>query len=400
MFSNVKNKSVNSYILSVNAGSSSIKATLYDSQQLSVQSTYTIERIGYSNVLIKTTSAHNETLTGTNSSIKNYSNAIDCVITWVSEQTENGSLEGVGHRIVHGGPKHTKHEIINIQIRNELEQFASFDPDHLPMALALFDKLHDKYTDIAHVACYDTEFFRNLPRVSQVIPLPRKFEKLGIKKFGFHGLSYTYLLQELQRTDPKLANGKIIFAHLGSGASICAVANGKPLDTTMSTTPSSGIPMSTRSGDIDPGIYWYLFKQSGITPSTFNTMIHSESGLLGISETSADMYTLLQKQHSDKRAAEAIDVFCYNIVKTIGAYITSLQGLDGIIFSGGIGENAPQIRERICSKLTFLGLRIDLLKNNNNDTNISAKNSSVQVKVSHTDEEYIIASHVKSLIHT
>lgn len=398
MIEKFRKKPSASYILTINAGSSSIKAHLFAASNVKVVSQCSIERIGYTKTVVKKSYIEHVNSNTCLVESLNYHEAINEVTTWIESQTNDSQLLAIGHRIVHGGQNHTTHELITTQVRRDLEEFALFDPEHVPMALHIIDSLHRTFKNVPQIACYDTEFFTTLPRVSQIAPIPRKYEALGVKKFGFHGISYMYLTSTLQRIDPILHQGKVIYAHLGSGASVCAVTNGIPLDTTMSLTPSSGIPMSTRSGDIDPGIYWYLHKKIGMSPQMFNTMMHAESGLLGISESTADMYTLIHNKDSDVRAQEAINVFCYSVIKTIGAYTAVMEGLDGIIFSGGIGEHAPYIRKEICKRLTYMGIQIDDLKNAQNNSIISTETSKIKIRIMHTEEEKVIAKLSKDIL--
>jgi len=245
------------------------------------------------------------------------------------------------------------------------------------------------------VACFDTAFHHDLPRVAQVLPIPRRYEAQGVRRYGFHGLSYAFLMEELARVaGPQAARGRVILAHLGNGASLAAVCEGKPVDTSMGLTPTGGVPMSTRSGDLDPGLVLYLARAEGITPKRFNEMVNFQSGLLGVSETSSDMQDLLRRETEDVRAAEAVALFCYQVKKWIGAFAAALGGLDTLVFAGGIGENAPVVRARICDGLGFLGIELKEKRNVASAAVISAEASRVSVRVMHTDEEWMIAKTV------
>ena len=249
------------------------------------------------------------------------------------------------------------------------------------------------------VACFDTAFHHDLPRVAQLLPIPRRFEARGVRRYGFHGLSYAYLLEELARVaGPRAAAGRVIMAHLGNGASLAAVREGKSIDTSMSFTPTAGVPMSTRSGDLDPGLVWYLVLVEHLDAHAFNEMVNFQSGLLGLSETSADMRDLLAHESGDVRAKEAVEVFCYQVKKTIGAYAAALGGLDTLIFAGGIGEHAPPVRARICAGLEFLGVEIHAARNAANEAVISTDAGRVAVRVMHTDEESMIARLVSQVL--
>jgi acetate kinase len=245
------------------------------------------------------------------------------------------------------------------------------------------------------VACFDTAFHHDLPRVAQLLPIPRRYEAQGVRRYGFHGLSYAFLMGELARlAGREAAQGRVILAHLGNGASLAAVHRGKSMDTSMSFTPTAGVPMSTRSGDLDPGLVWYLARTEGLDAKRFNEMVNFQSGLLGVSETSSDMRDLLEHETQDVRAAEAVALFCYQVKKWIGAFAAALGGLDTLVFAGGIGENAPVVRARICDGLGFLGIVLEEKRNAGNEGVISAETSRVPVRVIHTDEEWMIANTV------
>ena len=234
-----------------------------------------------------------------------------------------------------------------------------------------------------------------MPRVAELLPIPRRYEIQGVRRYGFHGLSYAFLIEELARVaGPQTARGRVILAHLGNGASLAAVFRGKSLDTSMGFTPTAGIPMSTRTGDLDPGLVWYLARTEKITAKKFNEMVNFQSGLLGVSETSSDMQDLLVRETEDVRAAEAVALFCYQVKKWIGAFAAALGGLDTLVFAGGIGENAPIVRARICDGLDFLGIELDRKRNKAGSAMIATEASQVAVRVIHTDEEWMIAKTV------
>jgi len=258
-----------------------------------------------------------------------------------------------------------------------------------------------KLPDIPQVACFDTAFHRDMPRVAKLLPIPRRYQTEGIERYGFHGLSYTYLMQELERlAGSKSARGRIILAHLGNGASMTALRDGKSVDTTMAFTPAAGLVMSSRSGDMDPGLVSFLAKSEQMTASQFNHMVNHESGLLGISETSSDMRDLLAREGEDVRAAEAVALFCYQARKWIGAYAAVLGGLETLVFAGGIGEHAAPVRARICENLGFLGIELDESRNAAHAEIISADKSRVAVRIIRTDEELMIARSVCRLLGT
>jgi acetate kinase len=274
----------------------------------------------------------------------------------------------------------------------ELHSLSPFDPEHLPEEILLTEAFARRFPNLPQVACFDTAFHHDLPRVARILPIPRHYEAKGVRRYGFHGLSYAFLMEELARlAGTKAAQGRIILAHLGNGASLAAVLKGKSIDTSMSFTPTAGVPMSTRSGDLDPGLHWYMARTEGLDAKLFNEMVNFQSGLLGVSETSSDMHDLLDHESQDVRAAEAVALFCYQVKKWIGAFAAALGGLDTLVFAGGIGENAPVVRARICDGLGFLGIELEGNKNLVNEGVISAAASRVVVRVIHTDEEQMIA---------
>jgi acetate kinase len=302
-------------------------------------------------------------------------------------------LSAVGHRVVHGGPKYSQPQRITAEMVEDLHQLSPFDPDHLPEEILLTEAFHRRFPDLPQVACFDTAFHHDMPRVAQLLPIPRRYEAQGVRRYGFHGLSYAFLMGELTRlAGTKAGNGRVILGHLGNGASLAAVHRGKSVDTSMSFTPTAGVPMSTRSGDLDPGLGWYLARADGIDAKRFNEMVNFQSGLLGVSEISSDMRDLLDRETHDVRAAEAVALFCYQVKKWIGAFAAALGGLDTLVFAGGIGENAPTVRARICDGLGFLGVELSEERNAANEGVISAAASQVAVRVIRTDEERMIAT--------
>jgi acetate kinase len=263
------------------------------------------------------------------------------------------------------------------------------------MEVLIIDALHRQFPHLPQIVCFDTAFHHDMPKVARFLPIPRSYEAKGIRRYGFHGISYTYLMEELSRlAGSDAVKGKVILAHLGHGASLAAVRDGRSIDTSMGFTPASGIPMGTRSGDLDPGLAFYLEKTEGVDPKAFNKMVNFHSGLFGVSETSSDMRDLLERETHDARAGEAIDLFCYQVKKCIGAFAAALGGVDTLIFSAGIGENCPLIRQRICDGLSFLGIELDQKMNAANETSISIGSGKVKVFVIHTDEELMIAKKV------
>jgi acetate kinase len=263
----------------------------------------------------------------------------------------------------------------------------------MPRELELIEWLRRRRPELRQVVCFDTAFHRSMPRVATLLPIPRRYAARGVQRYGFHGLSYQYLMQELARIgDPAAAQGRVILAHLGSGASLAAVQNGLCIDTSMGFTPAAGLVMGTRSGDLDPGLMSYLALTESMTAERFQVMVNHESGLLGISESSADVRDLLGREASDPRAAEALALFCYQAKKWIGSFAAALGGLDVLVFAGGVGENSGVVRRRICEGLNHLGIEIDESANERNAQRISPETGAVRVRVIPTDEESVIAA--------
>jgi acetate kinase len=301
----------------------------------------------------------------------------------------------IGHRVVNGGPHYAAPQKITPQLLTDLSNLVPLAPLHLPAEIKIMEAVASQLPQIPQVACFDTAFHRRLPELAQRFPLPRKLLDEGIRRYGFHGLSYEYVLQEL---GPAAQRQRLIIAHLGNGASLAAVKDGVPADTSMGLTPTGGIMMGTRTGDLDPGILIYLLRERRYDAAKLERLVDSESGLLGVSELTSDMKALLAKRDSDPRAAEAIAMFCRSIRKQIGAFAAVLGGVDMLVFTGGIGEHAPAVREEICRDLGHLGVRIDFAKNNAAKDVISASESACAVRVVATNEELMIARHTRSVI--
>jgi acetate kinase len=321
--------------------------------------------------------------------------AAAAVIDRVERDVGLASIRVVGHRVVHGGERFVAPGLISPEMLDQLRRIAPLDPEHLPGELALIEAIERAMPGVPQVACFDTAFHHTLPRPAQIVPIPRRYWGLGVRRYGFHGLSYAYLMEELGRVaGPAAARGRVILAHLGSGASLAAVREGRCLETTMGFTPNSGLVMGTRSGDLDPGLVAFLAHAEGMTPERFHFMVNRESGLLGVSETSADLRDLLARREADARAAEAVELFCYRVKTAIGALSAVLGGLDSLVFSGGIGENSAEVRRRACDGLEFLGIAIDDGRNAEGGPLISTDASRARVRVIRTDEELLIAREV------
>jgi len=387
------------YILSINSGSSSIKFALFRNDKTLIRDlSGKIDRIGLQDS--KLTFIDGNTNQKEIIKLKSSENlsAPNFLIDKLEKKVDFSSIIGIGHRVVFG-MKHTEPELITRELLNELHRIIPYDSDHLPAEIDLIETLLKRHPEIHQVACFDTAFHSSMSRMAKLLPIPRRFDSLGIRRYGFHGLSYAYLMEELARlAGTKAANGRVIFAHLGNGASLAAVHKGKSVDTSMGFTPAGGMMMGTRPGDLDPGVAWYMMKSEDLTSKQFNNLINHESGLIGISETTSDMHDLLARESDDIRAAEAIALFCYQAKKWIGAYTAVLGGLDMLVFAGGIGENCPIIRSRICEGLEFLGIEIDDESNMANAPVISIDKGQVIIRVIHTDEELMIAKTVNMIL--
>ncbi len=389
-------KPANPHILTVNGGSSSIKFALFEAgNPLRRILEGEIERIGLPEATWWVKGLNRADNFSRRLTTPDHLVAVSVLMDWIEKRGGRDALTAVGHRVVHGGPKYSQPERITSKMVEELHQLSPFDPDHLPEEILLTEAFHRRFPDLPQVACFDTAFHHDLPRVALLLPIPRRYEARGVRRYGFHGLSYAFLMGELARlAGTEAAQGRVILAHLGNGASLAAVHRGKSMDTSMSFTSAAGVPMSTRTGDLDPGLAWYLARTEHLDAQGFNEMVNSKSGLLGVSETSSDMRDLLEREASDVRAAEAIALFCYQVKKWIGAFAAALGGLDTLVFAAGIGENAPTVRARICDGLGFLGIELDEKRNAENEGMISAETSRVPVRVIRTDEEYVIAETV------
>jgi acetate kinase len=324
--------------------------------------------------------------------------AVASLMRWLAAHALFAQVEGVGQRIVHGMQR-TEPTRVTPEVLREIEAIGPFDPEHVPQELELIRAVSREFPELPQVLCFDTAFHRTLPRVASILPIPRRYESRGVRRYGFHGLSYTFLLAELaRRGDPAAARGRVILAHLGNGASLAAVRDGRCIDTSMAFTPTAGLPMSSRTGDLDPGLFGFFARTESMTAAAFEHMVNHESGLLGISETSSDVAELLAREQEDSRAAEALAVFCYQTKKWVGAFAAALGGLDTLVFAGGIGEHAAPVRERICAGLDFLGIDLSAERNRRHAALISSEASKVAVRVIPTDEESVIAQLTRKVL--
>lgn len=387
--------SVNKNLLTINGGSSSIKFALYKAVLPLKRGLHgVVDRIGLSGTNLTYHDADGQPLASRQLNAADHKSAANSLLDWLETQPDFKSVKAFGHRVVHG-MKHTAPEIVTPELLAELHRISPYDPDHLPREIELIEVIRQRHPQMPQLACFDTAFHQTMPRVAKLLPIPRRFDAKGIQRYGFHGLSYSYLMEELTRLgDPAGKTGRVILAHLGNGASMAAVLDGKSIDTSMCFTPTSGLVMSTRSGDLDPGLAPYLARTEQMTTQQFYDMVNHQSGLLGVSETSSDMRDLLAHEKADVRAAEAVALFCYQAKKWVGGYAAALGGLDTLVFAGGIGENAPLVRARICKDLDFLGMELSDAHNEETAPVISTSASRVTVRVIRTDEELMIARSV------
>jgi acetate kinase len=379
-------------VLIINGGSSSIKFALYEAAEPPKPGLHgKVDRIGLSGTNLTFNAVAKQPPESLNLAAADHRSAANFLIDWLEARPDFASVKAIGHRVVHG-MKHIQPEVVTQDLLDELHRIRPYDPDHLPREIELIEVFRQRHPKLPQVACFDTAFHQTMPRVAKLLPLPRRFDAQGVQRYGFHGLSYAYLMTELARLgDPAATTGRVILAHLGNGASLAAVRDGKSVDTSMGFTPTAGLVMSTRTGDLDPGLAPYLARTEQMTTKQFYHMVNHESGLLGISETSPDMRDLLAQESKDVRAAEAVALFGYQTKKWIGAFAAALGGVDTLVFSAGIGENCPPVRARICEGLRFLGIELNDSRNAESAAVISAETSRVTVRVIRTDEELMIA---------
>jgi acetate kinase len=360
-------------MLTLNAGSSSLKYALFESgAALHRLTSGTVERVGQQ--------------------APDAARALEQAIAGVEAHGGWARVTAVGHRVVHGGDAFDGPVRITRDVVATLRRLSDLDPDHMPAAIAVIEAVAARAPDTPQVACFDTAFHQTMPRVARLLPIPRSYEARGLRRFGFHGLSYQFLVEELERVaGERAARGRVVLAHLGSGASLAAVRDTRCVDTTMSFTPNSGVPMGTRSGDLDPGVVLEMLRRDRLGADALDDILSHRSGLLGVSETSADMRDLLAREASDPRAADAVALFCYAVTKAVGALAAVLGGVETLVFAGGIGENAAPVRARVVRALSHLGLTLDDARNEASAAVVSADASPCTVRVIRTDEEVIIA---------
>jgi acetate kinase len=300
----------------------------------------------------------------------------------------------IGHRLPHGGPTHTTSERVDATLLGALRKLIPFAPLQLPSAILGIEAMASRFPDLPQVACFDTAFHRRMPEVAQRFPLPRRLWREGIRRYGFHGLSFEYVVTSLGAA----AHGRLIIAHLGHASSLTAVLNGRPLDTTMGFTPAGGLMMATRSGDLDPGVLIHLLQRKHLDADQLEELVNEDAGLLGVSGISLDMKTLLEQRTIEPHAAEAVELFCYQLRKHIGALTAVLGGLDNLVFTGGIGEHAASVRAEVCNGLEYLGICLDPTRNTVHTRIISVPGSSCTVMVIPTNEDLMIARHTRAVL--
>ena len=381
-------------ILCLNSGSSSLKFALYEigdgKEILLAQGAVESNDTEVARLWINSAQRKIEKTGGEMSSVSAALHAASVEL----ERLELPRFDAVGHRLVHGGQHHAVPERITDTLLNELRSLIPFAPLHLPDEIAGIEAVTSHFSSVPQVACFDTAFHRSMPEVAQRFALPRALWDQGIRRYGFHGISYEYIMRTLGANPPS----RIIIAHLGNGASMAAVKNGRPLDTTMGFTPAGGFMMGTRSGDLDPGIICYLLNERHFDAHGLVELVNHQSGLLGVSGISSDMKTLLERADTEPDAAMAVQMFCYQLRKQIGALSAALGGLDLLVFTGGIGERAAPVRWEACSGLEHLGVRLDRERNDSNADTISTPDCRCLVRVIPTNEDLMIARHTHELI--
>ncbi|MEO6755196.1 MAG: acetate/propionate family kinase [Opitutus sp.] len=388
-----------SSLLAINGGSSSIRFALYEEvEPLRRRLVGKVDRVGQSAMSLTFKDSAGTPPDRRTINADDHHSAVAFLLDWIETQQVFASVRAVGHRVVHG-MTHSEPERVTPGLLDELRRITPYDPEHLPLEIELIEAFRQRHPALPQVVCFDTAFHRTMPRVASLLPIPRRYETTGVRRYGFHGLSYEFLMEELARLgDPAAKKGRVILAHLGNGASVAAVRDGKSIDTSMGFTPTAGLVMSSRSGDLDPGLVSYLARSEQMTATQFQKMVNHESGLFGVSETSSDMRDLLEHETQDVRAAEAVALFCYQAKKWIGAYAAALGGIDTLVLAGGIGENAPLVRARICEGLGFLGIELDETRNAATEAVISSAAGRATVRVISTDEELMIARSVRRIL--
>ncbi len=381
-------------ILTINSGSSSIKFSVYDvddAERLEVSGRF--ERIGLPSGMFEAKGPGKPPLAGEKIRVEDHAQAIGRLLLFLEKEAVR--VDAVGHRLVHGGPEFTGMGLIDDRLVRKLGGLSAFAPEHLPHQLSAVEACRNAFPRLPQVACFDNAFHATMPGVACAYPLPPGFREEGIRRYGFHGLSYEYMAGELKAMG---RGGRAVIAHLGNGASMCAIRDGRSVDTTMGFTPAGGLMMSSRTGDLDPGVIIYLLKEKGLSPDEVNRLVNHGSGLLGVSGTSTDMEDLLLREKTDPAAREAVELFCYLAKKFLGSLVAALGGLETLVFTAGIGENSPEVRARICAGLGFMGIELSPERNSRNEAVISTDGSGVKVMAIKTNEELMMARRVKKAV--
>ena len=389
------------HYLAINAGSSSIKFALYRAEPvLSVVFEGSIDGIGGAHACFSACGAPGDTITR-HFAIPERVTAVNVLVDWLGERIDPASLRATAHRVVHGGLEFTSTQEISAAMLGVLHDAVRGEPEHLPQEVHLIEMLRRRYPASSHVACFDSSFHARMPAAASTLAIPHRFNEAGVRRYGYHGLSCSWMMGELARVDgAAAADGKVVLAHLGGGSSITAVQFGVGHDTTMGLTPAGGIPMGKRSGDIDPGLAWHCMRKEAMTPAQFHHMLTHESGLLGVSGRSADLRVLLEHEGIDSRSAAAVELFVYQTRKAICAMAGAIDGVDTLVFAGGIGENSADVRMRICARLSHLGIELDPERNNANQGVISSSASRVKVRVMSTNEQWVLADEARLLLNS
>jgi acetate kinase len=388
------------YALILNAGSSSVKFCVYErpvNENWRLEARGQIEGIGTSPRL---SAKYDDLLKSLDqeldSSVSSGREAIHALAEWLRSQYGGSPVLGVGHRVVHGGARFTGPAVVTPEVLAALRELVPLAPLHQPHNLAAIEAVAERMPSVPQVACFDTSFHRGHDEVVDLVPFPADLRKDGLQRYGFHGLSYEYISSVLPDVAPEIAGGRVIVAHLGSGASLCALKDGKSVDSTLGFTALDGLCMGTRPGGLDPGVVLYLFQTLNLSAKEVETLLYKKSGLIGISGISNDMRDLLDRPEPQARLA--IDYFVYRAAKEIGALAAVLGGVDALVFTAGIGENSPVIRQRICEASAWLGVEIDAVANQKKETRISTPGSKPSVWVIPTNEELMIARHTGRLL--
>ena len=384
-------------IITINAGSSSVKFTVYDTTGSNIFSGE-IKNIGLEKTNFKVNDKENNQILSEEVEASSHAEATKLLTDWITKNLNNDEISAIGHRVVHGGPDYCSPIVIDDQVLNNLTKLIPLDPDHLPVEIELINALKQVFPKAIQVACFDTAFHHDMPAVAQLLPIPKYLRDKGLKRYGFHGLSYEYIMSQL--ASQNLNAGKVVVAHLGSGSSLAAIKDGRSIDTTMGLSPAGGLIMSTRSGDIDPSLVVYLARYENFDAEQLNDLFNNKSGLLGLSGESADMKYLIKIEDTNPDAKNAVDMFCYQVKQFIGSYAATMGGIDRLVFTGGIGEAAPKIRQRVCESLQFLGIDIDESLNQAGEQKISSGSSRVPVFIIPTDESKSIFNGVNKIINT